>query len=139
MNTQGMAAPTPHRTAPSSGNPGHGTRAPAGEAGGPGRGGMATAAMTLGVIGLFTSVFFVGGLLGVIGTVLGIAGLRTAGRTGAGRGRAITGVVTSVLAIALSILFALFMAWYANKTQECYRPDSFQEYTQCVSRHLSGN
>ncbi|MGW1408567.1 DUF4190 domain-containing protein [Streptomyces sp. NPDC002403] len=135
MNTQGMAAPTPHHMAPS-GKPGHGTRPPAGEAG---RGGTATAAMVLGVIGLFTSVFFVGGLLGVIGTVLGIAGLRTAGRTGVGRGRAITGVVTSVLAIALSILFALFMAWYANKTQECYRPDSFQEYTRCVSRNLTGN
>jgi len=95
--------------------------------------------MMLGVTGLFTSIVFAGGLLGVIGVVLGAVGLKRAGRTGMGRGRAITGVVTSFVAIAVSVLFALFMAWYANRTQECYQPDTFHQYTQCVRQHLTGN
>ncbi|MFD4663068.1 DUF4190 domain-containing protein [Streptomyces halstedii] len=101
--------------------------------------GPATAAVTLGVTGLFTSVVLVGGLLGAVGVVLGALGLRTAGRTGAGRGKAVTGVLTSVLAIVVSVLFALFLAWYANRTQACYQPDSLQEYARCVRRHLAVN
>ncbi|MFC5664952.1 DUF4190 domain-containing protein [Kitasatospora misakiensis] len=86
-----------------------------------------------------TSIVFVGGLLGVIGLALGIGALVTARRTGVGRGRAITGVVTSALAIVVSVLVAVFFVWYANQTQECYRPDSFQQYKQCVQQHLTGN
>lgn len=143
MNTQGMAAP-PHHMASAGAVPGRTTSAPPRSPGDgmqppAGRNGLATAAMALGVTGLFTSMVFVGGLLGVIGAVLGIVGLRTAKRTGVGRGKAITGVVISLLAIAVSILFAFFMAWYANHTQECYRPDSFRQYTQCVRQHLTGN
>ncbi|QEU97579.1 DUF4190 domain-containing protein [Streptomyces kanamyceticus] len=99
---------------------------------------MATAAVTLGVIGLCTSVVFIGGPLAVIGLILGIAALLTAKRTGAGRGKAVTAVVTSSLAIVVSGLVAVFMLWYANKTQECYQPDSFHEYTQCVRDHVNG-
>ncbi|MBT2451415.1 DUF4190 domain-containing protein [Streptomyces sp. ISL-43] len=97
------------------------------------------AAMVLGVISLMTSIVFVGGLLGGIGLILGIVGLRTAKRTGIGRGKAITGVVTSAIAIVVSILVAVFMVWYANQTQECYQPDSFQQYKQCVHQQLAGN
>ncbi|MGW4348401.1 DUF4190 domain-containing protein [Streptomyces sp. NPDC004690] len=103
------------------------------------RDGLATAALALGVTGLFTSVLLVGGLLGVLGVALGVAALKTAGRTGAGRGRAVTGVVTSLFAIALSVLSAVLLAWYANRTQECYRPDSLQQYAQCVRQHLAGS
>ncbi|NED73707.1 DUF4190 domain-containing protein [Streptomyces sp. SID9944] len=103
------------------------------------RDGLVTAALALGVTGLFTSVLLVGGLLGVLGVVLGVAALKTAGRTGAGRGRAVTGVVTSLFAIALSVLSAVLLAWYANRTQECYRPDSLQQYAQCVRQHLAGS
>ncbi|MEU1815905.1 hypothetical protein ABZ543_12000 [Streptomyces roseifaciens] len=59
-------------------------------------------------------------------------------RTGAGRGKAVTALVTSALAIVVSGLVAVFMVWYANKTQECYQPDSFHQYTQCVRQHLNG-
>lgn len=52
----------------------------------PRRNGPAGAAVVLGVIGLSTSIVFVGGLIGVVGLALGIAGLVTAGRTGVGRG-----------------------------------------------------
>lgn len=100
---------------------------------------LATAAMTLGIIGLCTSVVFVGGPLAVMGLILGIAALMAAKRTGVGRGRAVTGVVTSSLAIVVSGLVAVFMVWYADKTQECYQPDSFHQYTQCVREHLNGH
>ncbi|MFF5408564.1 DUF4190 domain-containing protein [Streptomyces misionensis] len=99
--------------------------------------GPATVALMLGVTGLFTSVAVVGGALGVIGVVLGAAGLRTARRTGIGRGKAVTGMVTSLLAIVVAALAAFFLAWYANRTQACYQPDSLRQYAQCVSRHLS--
>ncbi|WP_327353247.1 DUF4190 domain-containing protein [Streptomyces sp. NBC_01304] len=99
----------------------------------------AGAAMVLGVIGLSTSLFFIGGLLGAIGLILGIVALTTARRTGTGRGKALTGVVTSALAIVVSVLVAVFFVWYANKTQECYRPDSFRQYKQCVHEQLTGN
>ncbi|MCX4967255.1 DUF4190 domain-containing protein [Streptomyces sp. NBC_00654] len=100
---------------------------------------LATAAMTLGIISLCTSVVFIGGPLAVIGLILGIAALMAAKRTGMGRGKAVTAVVTSSLAIVVSGLVAVFMVWYANKTQECYQPDSFHQYTQCVREHLNGN
>ncbi|MBW5484829.1 DUF4190 domain-containing protein [Streptomyces bambusae] len=95
--------------------------------------------MMLGVIGLSTSIVFIGGLLGCIGLILGIVALTTAERTGIGRGKALTGVVTSAIAIVVSVLVAVFFVWYANKTQECYRPDSFQQYTQCVHQQFTGN
>ncbi|MEV5982135.1 DUF4190 domain-containing protein [Streptomyces sp. NPDC052114] len=115
-------------------------RVPDGRVPGPAapRNGLATAAMTVGIIALCTSVVFIGGPLAVIGLILGIAALMTARRTGTGRGRAVTAVVTSSLAIVVSGLVAVFMVWYANKTQECYQPDSFRQYTQCVREHLSG-
>ncbi|MFD4476705.1 MULTISPECIES: DUF4190 domain-containing protein [unclassified Streptomyces] len=100
---------------------------------------LATAAMTLGIIGLGTSVVFIGGPLALVGLILGIAALTTAKRTGTGRGKAVTAVVTSSLAIVVSGLIAVVMVWYANKTQECYQPDSFHQYTQCVREHLNGN
>jgi hypothetical protein len=101
--------------------------------------GLATAAVTLGIIGLLASAVFIGGPLAVIGLILGIAALMTAKRTGVGRGKAITALVTSSLAIVVSGLVAVFMVWYANKTQECYQPDSFHQYAQCVRQHLNGN
>ncbi|WP_237553097.1 MULTISPECIES: DUF4190 domain-containing protein [unclassified Streptomyces] len=103
------------------------------------RNGLATAALTLGVTGLLTSVVLVGGPLAVIGLILGIAALMTAGRTGAGRGKAVTALVASALAIVVSGLVAVLVLWYADQTQECYRPDSFHQYTQCVRLHLDGD
>ncbi|WP_256640081.1 DUF4190 domain-containing protein [Streptomyces murinus] len=103
------------------------------------RNGLATAALTLGVTGLLTSVVFVGGPLAVIGLILGIAALMTARRTGAGRGKAVTALVASALAIVVSGLVAVLVLWYADQTQECYRPDSFHQYTRCVRLHLDGD
>ncbi|MCX5387359.1 DUF4190 domain-containing protein [Streptomyces sp. NBC_00083] len=95
--------------------------------------------MSLGIIGLCTSVVFIGGPLAVIGLILGIAALISARRTGVGRGKAVAAVVTSALAIVVSGAIAVFMIWYANKTQECYQPDSFHQYTECVREHIKAS
>ncbi|WP_331741800.1 DUF4190 domain-containing protein (plasmid) [Streptomyces sp. NBC_00726] len=105
----------------------------------PTKNGPATAAMVLGIAGLLTAPVFVGGLLAVAGLILGIAALMAAGRTGVGRGKAVTALVTSSLAIVLSALAVVLLLWYANRTQECYRPDSLHEYAQCVRLHFDEN
>ncbi|MFC0844182.1 DUF4190 domain-containing protein [Streptomyces noboritoensis] len=137
MSTQRTEIP-PHHTASSwavdSLDSHHrGTRPPSG------RNGLARPAMVLGVIALSTSIVFIGGPLGVIGLILGIAALATAKRTGVGRSKAITAVVTSAIAIVVSVLVAVFTVWYANKTQGCYQPDSFHEYKQCVRQQFTGS
>ncbi|MFD9336936.1 DUF4190 domain-containing protein [Streptomyces sp. NPDC060028] len=104
-----------------------------------GKNGLAGAAMVLGVSSLLTSIVFIGGLLGGVGLVLGIVALTTTKRTGVGRGKAIAGVVTSAIAIVVSILAAVLMVRYADKTQECYQPDSLRQYQQCVHQQFSGN
>ncbi|MFE3182609.1 DUF4190 domain-containing protein [Streptomyces violascens] len=103
----------------------------------PDRNGLAVAALILGAVGLSTSIFFVGGPLGIIGLVLGVVALITTRRTGADRGKAVAAVVTSALAIVVSALVAVLMVWYANHTQACYRPGGFHEYTQCVREQLT--
>ncbi|MFD9792020.1 DUF4190 domain-containing protein [Streptomyces sp. NPDC059070] len=118
MNTQGIQMP-PQRTASANG--------------------LARVARVLGIVGLSTSVFFIGGLIGVIGLVLGLIALATGRRTGTGRGKAVTAVVTSAVAITVSVLAAVLFLWYADKTQDCYRPDSFQQYKQCVRQQLTEN
>ncbi|MCX5195688.1 DUF4190 domain-containing protein [Streptomyces sp. NBC_00249] len=133
MNAQGIETPLNHTVSAQDHAPPNG-RAPGLTAP---KNSLATGAMTLGIIGLCTSVVFIGGPLAVIGLLLGIASLTTAKRTGTGRGKAVTAVVTSSLAIVVSGLVAVLMLWYANKTQECYQPDSFHQYTQCVREHLN--
>jgi len=97
----------------------------------------ATAAVVLGTLGLSTSVAVLGGLFGAAGLVTGTIALRACGRTGTGRGRALVGLLLSLAAIAVSVLAAAFIAWYANHTQACYRPDGIHQYVECVRRNLS--
>lgn len=127
MNTQGT------RTLPHPRGTGHATPPEAY------RNGLTVTAMVLGVTGLATSIVLIGGPLGVIGLILGAAALRTTKRTGVGRGMAVTGLVTSSIAIVVSVLVAVSVAWYADHTQECYRPDSFRQYTHCVHQQLGGH
>ncbi|MFF8693725.1 DUF4190 domain-containing protein [Streptomyces sp. NPDC015144] len=138
MNAQGTGTPL-NRTAPERTPLTGGRTAPAGTGPGPARNGLAPAAMTLGIAGLLTSVVLVGGPLAVCGLILGIAALMTARRTGTGRGKALTALVTSALAIVVSGLIAVLLAWYANHTQACYQPDGLRQYTQCVRAHLGAN
>lgn len=122
MYTQGTATPA-DRTVP--------TWPPAA------RNGPAVAAVVLGVVGLATSVVFVGGPLGVVGLVLGALALRTARRTGVGRGQALTGLVASSLAIVVSALVVVSAMWFAHRTQSCYHLHQIQQWQHCVRRQLA--
>jgi hypothetical protein len=101
-----------------------------------GKNGLAVAAAGLGAIGLITSIVLIGGLLGVIGLALGIAALKTARRTGVGRAMSIAGVVTSFIAIVVSVLAGIFLVWYAHTTQSCYKFNHFRPYEKCVSQRF---
>ncbi|MCX4750432.1 hypothetical protein OG455_33820 [Kitasatospora sp. NBC_01287] len=80
--------------------------------------GPAAAARELGVNALISSVFLIGGLLGLLGLVLGIAALVGSRRTGAGRRESATAVVASVIAIAVSALVAVLALRAAHQAQD---------------------
>ena len=67
-------------------------------------GGMATAALVLGILALITSITVIGGvLLGLLAVILGVIALRRANRGLAlGRGRAIAGIVLGLLGILVA-------------------------------------
>lgn len=103
------------------------------------RNGLATAALALGIAGLLASPVLIGFVPACIGLVLGVAALFTTGRTGAGRRRAVASVVTASVAIAVSGLSVVVLLWYADRTQDCYRPDSLHQYAECVRQHFDEN
>ena len=84
--------------------------------GGPGVGGSApqtgngaaTAALVMGLIAVVISwiplIVVVGLVLAILAVVFGVRGLRRSRETGTGSGRAVTGLVTGVLALLLSIV-----------------------------------
>ncbi len=69
-----------------------------------GGGGMATAALVLGILALVTCWTVIGGvLLGLLAVIFGIVGLRRANRGLAlGRGRAIAGIILGLLGIVVA-------------------------------------
>jgi hypothetical protein len=70
--------------------------------------GMATAALTCGIIGTLVAwipfVVVVGIALGILALVFGIKGLRRSGIVGSGRGLAIAGIITGAVTLLLSVL-----------------------------------
>ena len=72
----------------------------------PARSGMAITSMILGIVGIVTGCFGVGLILGIVGLILGIVALGNINRQPqvyAGKGFAITGIVTGILALILPI------------------------------------
>lgn len=71
----------------------------------------ATAALVCGLVGVATAwiplLVVVGFVLAVLGIVFGTKGLRQSRDSGNGRGRAVTGLVTGVVAVALSVVGVL--------------------------------
>ncbi|HTZ45780.1 MAG TPA: DUF4190 domain-containing protein [Jatrophihabitans sp.] len=67
--------------------------------------GMATAAMVLGILAVLTCWTVWGGvLLGLLAIIFGAIAARRARLTGLGRGRAISGIVTGVIGLLLSVV-----------------------------------
>lgn len=92
--------------------------------------GMAVAALVLGILGLLTSAFLLGGLLGLVAVILGVIALSKIKRGEAGgRGMAIGGIITGILAMLVTILIvATVGAFFANNK------DDIDSLTECLNR-----
>jgi len=82
--------------------------------------GMAVASLVLGIIGLLTAFFLLGGLLGLVAMILGIIALGKIKRGEAdGKGLAIGGIVTGVLAMLGALLIVITVgAFFASNSNE---------------------
>lgn len=134
---------------PSYGSSAYGSMPPSGQQGQPGRpvvggGGMATAALVLGILALLTSWTVIGGaLFGLLAVILGFLALGKVRRgLGTGRGRAIAGIVLGLLSIAIAIaIFAIGASILnsdeAQNLQECLRDagTNQSEITQCEDEY----
>ena len=109
-------------------------------------GGMATAALVLGVLALVTSLTVIGGVLfGLLAVVLGaVAGRRAKRGLAPGRGRSIAGVVTGLIGLILSIaLIALGVSFLNSPStknlQTCVRNANGNQAAiqQCAKQYVN--
>ena len=90
--------------------------------------GMAVASLVLGILGLLTSFFLLGGLLGLIAVILGVLALGKIKRGEAdGRGLAIGGIITGALAMLLTILLLVTVGSFLSENS-----DEISELNDCV-------
>ena len=105
--------------------------------------GLAVASLVLGIIGVVSFFFFVGGLIGIVALVLGIVAIQRArkGQAG-GQSMAIAGtilgataiVITTVYAIALGAFFAKFGSQFSTYRDWVSHATSSQEVRDCQTR-----
>lgn len=110
--------------------------------------GMAITGMVLGIVGLVTALFYIGGVLGIIGLIFSIIALRSArrGQSG-GRGMAIAGLVTSILAIVVNAIEIILIVWIFHTAANCAQYNSSDnsgttnqtQYDQCLRSGILGN
>ena len=81
---------------------------------------LAITGMVLGIVGLCTSIFYIGGLVGIVGLIFSIIALRKAGRgLAGGKGMAIAGLVTSILGIVINAIEIIFIVWLFSTASHC--------------------
>ena len=103
------------------GGPGYG--AAPGYGGGPATpsNGLGVAALVLGILGILTSLIFVGALLGIVAIVLGFVARGKAKRGEATNGGvAMAGIVTGALAVAGTVLFIALLGSLFGKNIDSY-------------------
>lgn len=110
---------------------------PAGSSGGGGRNGLATAAMVCGILAILVAwapfIVVVGIVLGVLALVFGIRAMRIAGPDGEGRGRAIAGVVTGSVALALSVVGVVLSVVLFRAVDDFLEPGPYEsEVDDCI-------
>ena len=81
--------------------------------------GMALAAMILGIVGVVTGFFVFGALLGIAAIILGALSLKKVKEAGAGKGFAITGIVTGVVAVLFSLCMLFVYISVAQTAEKC--------------------
>ena len=93
--------------------------------------GTAVASLVLGILGLLTSPFVFGGLLGLLAVILGVLALGKVKRGEAdGRGLAVGGIVTGALAMLAAIGFLI--VYIAVGSFLSTNSDSISELNDCV-------
>ncbi|HVF05824.1 MAG TPA: DUF4190 domain-containing protein [Frankiaceae bacterium] len=110
------------------GQPGYGQPGAPGQWGQPGyaqqppaRNGMSIASLVLGILGLLTSVFIVGGFFGLLALIFGIIGVR---RVGASKAMSIIGMFLGAVSIGVAIFVAAVAGEYF---------DEFAGLTDCLA------
>ena len=81
--------------------------------------GMALAAMILGIVGVVTGFFVFGALLGIAAIILGALSLKKVKEAGAGKGFAITGIVTGAVAVLFSLCMLFVYISVAQTAEKC--------------------
>ena len=81
--------------------------------------GMALAAMILGIVGIVTGFFVFGALLGIAAIILGALSLKKVKEAGAGKGFAITGIVTGAVAVLFSLCMLFVYISVAQTAEKC--------------------
>ncbi len=103
--------------------------------------GLAVAALVVGVVSILFAVFlFPLGLIGgVIGLVLGFVARGKIKRgEGAGAGLALGGIITSLLAVLIAIVWGVLLVNVFQEVVDCLDPDlTEEEATQCVNDRLT--
>ena len=90
--------------------------------------GLAVASLVLGIIGLLTAFFLLGGLLGLVAVILGVLALGKIKRGEAdGRGLALGGIITGALAMLLTILLLVTVGSFLSENS-----DEISELNDCV-------
>lgn len=81
--------------------------------------GMALAALILGIVGVVTGFFVFGALLGIAAIILGALSLKKVKEAGAGKGFAITGIVTGAVAVLFSLCMLFVYISVAQTAEKC--------------------
>ena len=92
--------------------------------------GLAVASLVLGILGLLSSPILLGGLLGLVAVILGVVALGKIKRGEAGgRGLALGGIVTGVLAMLVTVLILVTVgSFLANNA------DEINNLTECLDQ-----
>lgn len=99
---------------------------------------MAVTGMVLGIVGILTACFAIGGALGLAAIILGVLGLKAAKRMdGRGRGFAITGIVTGAIALVLGALATAYFVWAYSNFGSCMNETSPQAQQACINEKVA--
>ena len=92
--------------------------------------GMSVAALVLGIIGILTAIFLLGGLLGLVAVILGVLALGKIRRGEAGgRGMAIGGIVTGALAMLFTLLLLVTVGSFLAENK-----DEISNLSECLEQ-----
>lgn len=81
--------------------------------------GLALASMIVGIVGVLTGFFVFGALLGIAAIILGALSLKKTKEVGAGKGFALTGIITGAVSVLISICALFVIISVAQTAQKC--------------------